>query len=375
MNNLVVAVNVSNESRNGSNTVYLERFLSCLKPEEIPNYTILVCKEGYEILYPLFPELKYELYEISPYFYSLLRFDISLKEAIRFREYVNKHRYDCVFISHFFAFFTRYKFNCKKVVVIHDIIPLHGKKHSFFEFKEYLFFKHYVKCQLKTSDNIIAISDYVKDDIVNTFKFKNADKIITIRNSIVTCQNTKQPQNFNESKYILFVGRPVSYKGFMTALKAFENLTVKGYKLVFVCRGIGYWKDVVEPYINANKLNDDIIHLEGVSDENLTWLYQNASLFITPSEHEGFGYTPIEAAINRCPVISSECDSLPEVTMGLVYYYHPTTDYLALAHRMADVLNNPPSDEQLSSISNRLISEYSPQKQADRIKQVLNNKI
>lgn len=375
MNNLVVAVNVSNESRNGSNTVYLERFLSCIKPVEVPNYTILVCKEGYDILHSLFPNLKYELYEVSPYYHSLLRFDIALKEAIRFRKYINTHNYDSVFISHYYAFFTRFKFNCRKIVVIHDIIPLHGKKHSIFSFKEYIFFKYYIKCQLKTSDNIIAISDYVKDDIVKTFELKNADKIKTIKNSIVTCQIAERPQNFNVSKYILFVGRPAPYKGFMTALKAFENLAVKGYKLVFVCRGIGYWKDVVEPYINANKLNDDIVHLEVVSDENLTWLYQNASLFITPSEHEGFGYTPIEAAINRCPVISSECDSLPEVTMGLVYYYQPTTDYLALANRMADVLTNPPSDEQLYSISNRLINEYSPQKQADSIKQVLNNKI
>lgn len=375
MNILVVAINVSNQSRNGSNTVYLERFLSCLKSEEIPNYTILVTKEGYEILYPLFPKLKYELYDISPYYLSLVRFDITIKESLRFRKYVNTHNYDCVFISHYFAFFSLLKFNCRKIVVIHDIIILHERIRSFYDFKQYLFFKYYIKCQLKTSDNIIAISDYVKGDIVKTLKLSNCNNIKTVRNSIVVCQNANRPQNFNEKKYILFVGRPAAYKGFITALKAFQVLTVKGYKLVFVCSGGGYWKDVVAPYIKDNHIEDRIIHLEGVSDENLTWLYKNASLFITPSEHEGFGYTPIEAAINLCPVISSECDSLPEVTMGLVYYYHPTTDFRALAKQMANVLNNPPTYEQLHVISNQLSSEYSPQKQAESIKKILSNNI
>ena len=75
MNILVVAINVSFQTKNGSNTVYLERFLSRLTLEDIPNYTILVSKEGNEILYPLFPNLNYELYDISPYYLSLVRFD------------------------------------------------------------------------------------------------------------------------------------------------------------------------------------------------------------------------------------------------------------------------------------------------------------
>ena len=100
-------------------------------------------------------------------------------------------------------------------------------------------------------------------------------------------------------------------------------------------------------------------------------MYENAKLFITPSQHEGFGYTPIEAAINGCPVISSTCESLPEATMGMAYYYDPVDDYNELAKKMGEVLDNPPSQDRLMYISKTLSEAYSTSKQVDSIKRIL----
>ena len=56
------------------------------------------------------------------------------------------------------------------------------------------------------------------------------------------------------------------------------------------------------------------IHLTGyVSDEQLSALYQMASLYIHPSLYEGFGLTILEAMAAGCPVITSDSYSLPEV--------------------------------------------------------------
>ena len=42
-------------------------------------------------------------------------------------------------------------------------------------------------------------------------------------------------------------------------------------------------------------------------------LYSNAEWFVYTSQYEGFGLPPLEAMQCGCPVITSNCSSLPEV--------------------------------------------------------------
>ena len=203
---LVVALNVANHSRNGSNTVYLKRFLSCLKPEENQNYTLLVCREGLDILRPLFPKLKYELYELEHLnYYSPKSFFAAKREAKKFQEYVNANHYDCVYISHFFAYFARCRFNCRKVVTIHDIIELHEKINGLTQLRSYIVFRHYLRCQLKSSDKIIAISEYVKQDIIKTFGIIDDGRIEVVRNSVAICKNSVKPDDFSVKNLVSHV--------------------------------------------------------------------------------------------------------------------------------------------------------------------------
>lgn len=74
-------------------------------------------------------------------------------------------------------------------------------------------------------------------------------------------------------------------------------------------------------------------------------------MFIPSSLYEGFGYTPIEAAMCGCPVISSIQEALPDSTQGLLNYYHPAMDADVLANKILAVLENPPAQETLLRIA------------------------
>ena len=107
----------------------------------------------------------------------------------------------------------------------------------------------------------------------------------------------------------------------------------------------------------------------------MRYVYDNACLFVTPSLHEGFGFTPLEAAICEAPVISSMCESLPEVTMGLVHYYEPAEDDQALANAIHNVLTNKPSKKELKCIAARYRDAYSPSRQAERFMDMVREKV
>ena len=366
----ILACHVMGRTNNGSNTIYLKRFLSNLPPSD-NEYTILAGKEGINILKPLYPDFKYEEYEVDPYFFSLKKFWITISEARRFQKFMNERDYDCLFITHFFSTFARLPLRCKKVSVIHDVIQLHHSISSLRDIQHYFIFRYHFFNVLKNSDKVIAISEFVKKDILHFYPQVNSSKIIVVPNSIDIISQSSPIKELENQSYILFVGRLAPYKGFITMANAFEKINNGNLKLVFVCGKDRYWYDDVMASIRKNNIEDSVIHLTGISDYELKWLYENATIYVTASEHEGFGYTPVEAAIYGSPVISSKCDALPESTLGLVYYYEPVSDSEALAEKITEVLNNYPTKENLQQIAIKLRRQYSPKHLAKQILNIL----
>ena len=60
-----------------------------------------------------------------------------------------------------------------------------------------------------------------------------------------------------------------------------------------------------------------------VTDDDLAALYQNALCFAFPSLTEGFGLPALEAMALGCPVIASNCASMPEVCGSAALYADP----------------------------------------------------
>ena len=126
------------------------------------------------------------------------------------------------------------------------------------------------------------------------------------------------------------------------------------------------------PYIEEKNLTDKIIHIEHVTEEELHFLYKHASLFVSCSLREGFGYTPIEAAICKCPVICSTCESLPETTLNKLEYYSPPYNAQELSRKITEVLSSPPTLSSRTKISNLFKEKYSPITQCQKICNLFN---
>ena len=119
-------------------------------------------------------------------------------------------------------------------------------------------------------------------------------------------------------RFILFVGTIEPRKNLLSLTSAFDALVESGEALNYdlVIAGAHGWKcqDILK---NIDDLpSRSRIHFTGfVRDEDKSALYNLASIFVSPSFYEGFGFPSLEAAACGVPVIASHTSSFPE-TVG-----------------------------------------------------------
>lgn len=357
---------------NRSLEIYGERLITAIPSHQRKQITLLVSQDGIERVKLLFPDLPYLVFNKQPTPHIKRPLDVLLFpiRQWRYRRIINN--FDAVLVMNSHAV-TSCHTRCRKITVVHDLTYTHIP-HKPFEFlRARLWERYFYHQDLLTSDAVVSISRYTKEHIAVEFPDVPQDKIHVVYNSVVLPSEKKSPYNADRfGKFILYVNTLQEYKNIFTLLKAYCRLqSVIDQKLIVVGRETAYWREKMIPYIESQGMSERVVRVSDISPEELCWLYSHASLFVTPSLHEGFGYTPIEAAICGCPVISSTCEALPDVTQGRVAYYEPATYDQALACRIVEVLNNPPSREQLNETSSFFSKLYSPDTQWDNIYKLL----
>lgn len=121
--------------------------------------------------------------------------------------------------------------------------------------------------------------------------------------------------------FILYLGKRKYYKGFDTLLSAFSQWEQRNeIKLVVVGP---WWSDEEKDIIEKNNLQGHLILLDGVDDNQLCDLYNQAQAFVYPSLYEGFGIPLLEAMACGCPIVASRIPSTLEVAQEIPFYFEP----------------------------------------------------
>lgn len=272
-----------------------------------------------------------------------------LKKFGIFKHAVNNSKADVLWIP-YSVDYTYVKTSVPTVCTVHDIYPVHKKGMKGFEFIT------------DPKVKLTAVSDYTKNDMIKTF---NTPKDISvIPNSIVFDVSKRTPVNDLEGKtFILDLNAYIEKKNPMTLLKAYNSIKDKTDAILVFCGGYkddNLWSQMTE-YISSNGLSKKVKMHFRVSDEERNWLLTNARIFVTPSLFEGFGRTPVEAAICNIPVISTKETSLYEATGNLCNYVENPTDEKELADLLLDKLTNPDTKKSLEEISKALAEKYNPE--------------
>ncbi len=179
------------------------------------------------------------------------------------------------------------------------------------------------------SDHIIAISEFVKKDLMDTYHFKS-DKIDVIYNPILIDKNEIVPfekigseYGISQGEYYYSASQLIPHKNFITLIKVFEKIKKEGADLPckLVVSGIrGNAADDLNRELKEKGMEDCVIFTGFVDNAVRNSLYANCRAFLFPSVFEGFGMTPIEAMYLGARVITTKCASIPEVTQNKAWY-------------------------------------------------------
>ena len=202
------------------------------------------------------------------------------------------------------------------VVTIHDLIFL--RHPEFYPAIDVFFYKRKFYKTLQEATRIIAISECTKRDILYYGDFPE-DRIDLVYQSCSTrFSHSVSPSLIEEARrkyqlpkrYVLNVGTVEVRKNIFLGIQAMAKLP-SDLHLVIVGRQTKYQKKL-DDEIKHLGIGDRIHFLQGVPNDLLAAIYNQAEAFIYPSRYEGFGIPIIEAIQSGLPVVAATGSCLEE---------------------------------------------------------------
>lgn len=168
---------------------------------------------------------------------------------------------------------------------------------------------------------IVTVSNHSKYCILDKCQHVCKDKLGVFWSPSTVDKDVRSDDENKYGKYWLLVGINRYEKNGLRAIQAFDELfsqhpDVEG---VVVATGFSSWSQIKVKIKNKHRFK----LLGYVDEKTLKTLYHFAYSFMYPTLDEGFGYPPIEAMAEGCPVMASAVGSITEICGDSVLYFNP----------------------------------------------------
>ena len=248
-----------------------------------------------------------------------------------------------------------------QVLTIHDLSPLEHPE--WFRASFAAWYRLFLPILAKRVKQVLAPSEYVKQNIMRRFRIRNVTVTPNGVDRSIFHPDAKQNLLDLPACYILFVGTLEPRKNLNLLLRAWNEIKDEFRDTWLVIVGIS------GSVFRTIPLSHDMkrVHFAGyVDDETLAGLYARATLFVLPSQEEGFGLPALEAMASGAPVIVSNGGALPEVVgqAGMIFC---SSDQNELMHVMRECLRNPRLRAELREKGLERANTFSWQKTAELV--------
>ena len=270
----------------------------------------------------------------------------------------------------------------KTAVTIHDIS--YEAHPEWFSWQNNILLRFVSKKSAQRADIILTPSEFTKKEILKHYQI-NPDKIFVV--PLAVDEKFKQLENEDKAikekysiknKFIFYIGAIFNRRFIPECIEAFKQIAKKFPEHQFLISGTNYTHPFVDINYIIKKANEDIgreaiLHTDYVDENDLVYLYNDASLFIWLSSYEGFGLPPLEALACGTPVITTQMGSLPESVGDSAIFVNNPEDIQEISKAMEKILSNEQFSKELASKGLLQAQKFSWQKTAEETLKILNH--
>lgn len=179
-------------------------------------------------------------------------------------------------------------------------------------------------------------------------------------------------KNIVDYKYILYVGQRNAYKRFDWFIKHSSEFFAKHNNIKLLCAGNDF-TDNEKILLGKYGMLDKSITIKP-NDIELATLYANAEFFVYTSEYEGFGLPVLESYKMGCIALLNDNECFKEVTFGKGTFFSMGEMDSNVCEMMEKIISmNEDEKKEILETQYQILSNYSVQKTADKLKNMLND--
>jgi glycosyltransferase involved in cell wall biosynthesis len=173
----------------------------------------------------------------------------------------------------------------------------------------------FLNMQMKVAralDPLIVVSDSTKRDVHKDFKIP-MQRMVRIHHGIDHELFTPQPHiTRRKNRLMATASADVPLKGLIYLIRAYRMLLADHPDLELVVVG-RLREGQTTDELNRLGIRDRVKFISGLSGEDIRDLYAEATIAVSPSVYEGFGFPAGEALSCGVPLVATDGGSLPEV--------------------------------------------------------------
>jgi glycosyltransferase involved in cell wall biosynthesis len=210
---------------------------------------------------------------------------------------------------------------------------------------------------IQASDVIMTVSKSIAQELREYHL--NPDEVIIVGNGIdEKFFFPKKRKSQNDKKYILFAGSMDREKGLFDLVDCGRYICSERSDISFILAGSGRDLNKLKRKARKAGLQDRFKFLGQVEKDQLVKLYQNATLFVLPSYHEGLPTVLLEAMSCGLPVIATDVrgnrDVISDGENGILV---PQRAPKKLAEAIRNLLDDEKTKKTLSENARKTIEE------------------